>query len=91
MKNGLSALIDRVRQGDAIVIEDRGMPVARLEPIVAPGRDASEGRVARLVRQGVLRPAATPLPKQVLASAPPAPAAGARASHALIEERRSGR
>jgi prevent-host-death family protein len=91
VKNGLSALIDRVRHGDAIVIEDRGIPVARLESLVAPGRDAGEGRVARLVRQGVLRPAWSPPPRGVLASAPPMPAAGARASRALIEERRSGR
>ena len=90
-KNGLSALIDRVRHGDAIVIEDRGTPVARLEPMSAPGRDPSDGRVSRLVRQGVLRPASAPPPKHVLAIAPPAPAVGARASRALIEERRSGR
>ena len=90
-KNGLSALIDRVRHGDAIVIEDRGVPVARLEPISAPGRDPSDGRASRLARQGVLRPASAPPPKRVLAVAPPAAAAGARASQALIEERRSGR
>jgi prevent-host-death family protein len=91
VKNGLSALIDRVRHGDAIVIEDRGVPVARLEPIAAPGRNAADGRAARLVRQGILRPASSPPPKRLLASPPPAPAPGARASRALIEERRSGR
>ena len=90
-KNGLSALIDRVRHGDAIVIEDRGVPVARLEPIAAPGSGASEGRAARLVRQGVLRPAAGSLPKRVLATAPPAPTGPSKPSRLLIDGRRSGR
>ena len=32
-KNGLSALLDRVRHGETIVITDRSRPVARLEPV----------------------------------------------------------
>ena len=32
-KNGLSALIDRVRAGEQVLITDRGIPVARLEPV----------------------------------------------------------
>jgi len=91
VKNGLSALIDRVRHGDAIVIEDRGVPVARLEPIAAKGLGGSEGRAARLVRQGVLRPAAGSTPKRVLATAPPAPTGPSKPSRLLIDERRSGR
>jgi prevent-host-death family protein len=90
-KNGLSALIDRVRHGDAIVIEDRGVPVARLEPIAAPGSGGAQGRAARLVRQGVLRPAAGSMPKLVLATAPPAPTGPSKPSRLLIDERRSGR
>ena len=42
-KNRLSALLDRVRHGHTIVIEDRGVPVARLEPIAGGG--AADGRV----------------------------------------------
>ena len=91
VKNGLSALIDRVRHGDAIVIEDRGVPVARLEPIAAPGPGGSEGRAARLVRQGVLRPAAGATPKRVLATPPPSPTGPVAPSRRLIDERRSGR
>ena len=90
-KNGLSALIDRVRHGDAVVIEDRGVPVARLEPMSSPGGNADDGRTARLVRQGVLRePSAAP-PRRLLASDPPAPKGGASLSQALLDERRSGR
>jgi len=91
VKNGLSALIDRVRHGDAIVIEDRGVPVARLEPIAATGPGGSEGRAARLVRQGVLRPAAVSTTKRVLATAPPVPTGPSKPSRLLINERRSSR
>jgi prevent-host-death family protein len=90
-KNGLSALIDRVRHGDAIVIEDRGVPVARLEPISVPGPNAADGRIARLVRQGVLRPPVAAQPRRVLAADPPAPKGRASLSQALIDGRRSGR
>jgi prevent-host-death family protein len=52
-KNGLSALLDRVRHGESILITDRSRPVARLEPVVSSGSD--EGRLARLERAGVIR------------------------------------
>jgi prevent-host-death family protein len=90
-KNGLSALIDQVRHGESFIIEDRGVPVARLESVAAPGRSAVEGRAARLVRQGVLRPALSAAPKRLLTTAPPTPRRGAALSDAVIAERRDGR
>jgi prevent-host-death family protein len=90
-KNGLSALIERVRHGDSVIIEDRGVPVARLESVAAPGRRDVEGRAARLERQGVLRPARSSPQKRVLTTAPPTPRGGARLSDAVIAERRDGR
>ena len=89
--NGLSALIDRVRHGESIIIEDRGVPVARIESLAVPGRRDADGRAARLERQGVLRPARAPLPRRVLGTPPPDPRAGARLSDAIIAERREGR
>lgn len=93
-KNGLSALIDRVRHGETIIIEDRGVPVARLESVVGPRGDA-EGRVARLQRQGVLRPAPaaalTATARKLLNTAGPAPKGGVTLSEAVIAERRDGR
>jgi prevent-host-death family protein len=86
-KNGLSALIDRVRHGESIIIEDRGVPVARIESVAAPGRREVAGRAARLERQGVLRPAHSPPPRRVLTTPPPAPRAGARLSDAVIADR----
>ena len=89
-KNGLSALIERVRHGESVIIEDRGVPVARLESVAAPGRDV-EGRAARLQRQGVLRPALLVAPKRVLTTPPPARRGTVTLSDAVIAERRDGR
>lgn len=90
-KNGLSALIDRVRHGESIIIEDRGVPVARLESVTGTGRGEIEGRAARLQRQGVLRPALAAAPKRLLGTAPPKPGGGAALSDAVVAERRDGR
>lgn len=53
-KNGLSALIDQVKAGDSILITDRGVPVARLEPAAPSANDDDEGRLARLERAGLV-------------------------------------
>jgi prevent-host-death family protein len=90
-KNGLSGLIARVRHGESIIIEDRGVPVARLEPVATRGRREVEGRAARLERQGVLRPASSSPPRRILTTPPPTPTGGATLSDTLIAERREGR
>ena len=88
-KNGLSALIDQVRAGESILILDRGLPVARLEPVAA--HPAPTGRLRRLERAGAIRVGSAPPPLDLL-RAPAAPLApGASAVQVLLEERRSGR
>jgi prevent-host-death family protein len=89
-KNRLSALIDGLRGGSRVLIVDRGRPVARLEPVTG-GKDEQDGRIARLVREGVLRPASARMPQSLLAEQPPRMKSGASAAAALIEERRDGR
>jgi prevent-host-death family protein len=89
-KNNLSALVDQVQHGETILILDRGRPVARLES-VRGGEDDPEGRLARLERQGLLRRASTPLPREILMAKPPRPSKGAGALEALLAERREGR
>lgn len=89
-KNRLSALIDQVREGDTVLIEDRGVPVARLESVAA-ARGGDHGRLERLERAGVAHRAAAPMPKAIVASDPPAATGRARASHVLIAERREDR
>lgn len=58
----LSALIDRVRRGETVVICDRNRAVARLQP-VGPGDDSGTEApwLVGLVRDGVLTPAGKPL------------------------------
>jgi prevent-host-death family protein len=89
-KNRLSALIDYVRHGETVVIEDRGVPVARLESVLTGG-DAEDGRLARLERQGLIRRPSSAFPKKVISEGPPKPVAGARLSEALLNERGDGR
>lgn len=89
-KNGLSALLDQVKAGQSILITDRGVPVARLEP-VAGDEDAS-GRIQRLQRAGVLRVGGggnVPL-ESILQPGPGLPD-GVSVVEALLEERRTSR
>jgi prevent-host-death family protein len=90
-KNSLSALIDRVRHGQAVIIEDRGVPVARLESVAGDERGRSEGRLARLERQGLARRPSARTPSQVLAAPPPRVRRGRTLSAALLAERAESR
>lgn len=88
-KNRLSALIDQVRAGQSIVILDRGLPVARLEPIASDPDQT--GRIGRLQRAGILRGGTQPPPLDLIRTPGPRLRDGASAVEALLEERRSGR
>lgn len=88
-KNQLSALLKLVQAGQSVVITDRGVPVARLEPVrlgagVPP-------RMIALAQQGLVRlPSREPdaswldLPRVT-------PTPGPSLSSLVIDERRSGR
>jgi prevent-host-death family protein len=89
-KNGLSALLARVRAGETIEITDRGIPVARLEP-VAPRGDDDEARLARLERAGLIRRGSGKVPRWILEEPPPKLPEGVSVVEALLEERRAGR
>jgi len=89
-KNSLSALIDRVKGGSPILIVDRGRPVARLEAIGGPSAD-DESQLAGLVRDGLVRPPRTAVPKALFRTQPPKAKGDASAVRALLEERREGR
>ena len=91
VKNQLSALIDEVRNGDTVLILDRGRPVARLESAVAGSESDADGRIARLERQGLVRRGAIPQGKPRLPKRLPRAKDGASLLKALLEERREGR
>lgn len=88
-KNRLSALIDQVRAGQSILILDRGLPVARLEPIASLPEQT--GRIGRLERAGIIRGATQPPPIDRIRKPGPRVAEEASVVAALLEERRSGR
>jgi antitoxin (DNA-binding transcriptional repressor) of toxin-antitoxin stability system len=91
VKNNLRALIDGLKGGSPVLIVDRGRPVARLEPVTTGARSDDDGRIARLVRDGIVRPARGSVSKSVFANKPPRPREGASAVRQLIDDRRSGR
>lgn len=89
VKNGLSALIDRVRAGESVLILDRGIPVARLEPAKTTANP--DGRIRRLERSGVLHVGQSALPLALLEQPGPALAKGSSAVELVLEERSAGR
>src|SRR5258708_39088451 len=90
-KNNLSALIDGLRGGSPVLIVDRGRPVARLEPVVEHPAGDTDGRLSRLLREGLVRPRRAPPPRASFDTEPPPAVGGASALEALIGERRDGR
>jgi len=90
-KNNLSALIDGLKSVSPVLIVDRGRPVARLEAVTGDLEGGQDGRLARLLRDGLVRPRRTGPPRALFGSQPPRANAGASAVDALIEERREGR
>ena len=90
-KNRLSALIDQVRNGDTIVITDRGRPVAQLASLAADRSGATRGRLARLEREGVLRRGSAAGPVSAVLGPPPRPQKGASVVQAVLDERAEGR
>jgi prevent-host-death family protein len=87
-KNGLSALIDRVKAGDSVVILDRGRAVARLEPIL--DRPDSGGRLARLLRAGIISVGSAAPPVELIGRAGPTVKPGLSAVTAVLDERSEG-
>lgn len=92
-KNRLSALLAQVRRGARIVITHRGVPVAALvRPEDAGGGDlASAGRLAGLVRAGLLTRRRHAPSRALLRAAPVVPSRPASAVGALLAERAGGR
>jgi len=90
LKNNLSAFLDRVKGGTPVLIVDRGRPVARLEPVTAASSDA-DARLVRLVRDGVVRPPRSRMPKEIVSGKPPRAKNRGSVVRALLDERRESR
>lgn len=89
-RNNLRALIDGLGDGSAVLIVDRGRPVARLEPVDA-GPGVGSERLARLVATGIVRSRIAKPPLPLFSNPPPRPAVGSSAVATLIEARRKSR
>lgn len=87
-KNNLSELLRAAKAGHGVLILDRDVPVARLEP-VSPGSLPDEFRWLQLERQGLIRrPQEAGSPLAQLAQLPlPKLQDGASATAALLAER----
>ena len=83
-----TAQLDRLRP--AVLIVDRGRPVARLEP-VGTIHGEQDRRLTRLVRAGMVRPGRGAPPRSLFPSCPPCPKMGSFAVATLTKERREGR
>ena len=63
LKNGLSRYVQEVRQGQEILVTDRGRVVAELRPPTPPeARQALHPGIAALARRGLLTPGAPGAP-----------------------------
>ena len=90
-KNNLSALIDSLKSGSPVLILDRGRPVARLEPVTSSAELEQNGRLSRLIREGIIRPPRGRLLQELFTDQPPRAKDGASIVRALLEDRREGR
>ncbi len=57
LRNQLSAYLQRVRNGEEIVVRDRNVPVARIVPIAMPKDGDYAAEEAYLIATGQMKPA----------------------------------
>jgi prevent-host-death family protein len=88
VKNGLSAIIDRVKAGESVIVTDRGVPVAVIEPMSA--HVDVDDRLARLERAGIIKRGRGKVPLELLRTPGPQLPDGVDLVSYVLEERRSG-
>jgi prevent-host-death family protein len=86
-KNQLSQLIDWVKGGETVIIMDRNVPVAKLEPIASSQEVDPTGRLERLERQGLITRGKKKLPKNFFDRPLPKVKAGGDILKAILDER----
>jgi prevent-host-death family protein len=84
LKSRLSEYLRRVKRGETLEVLERSVPIARIEAIRTADQDPDE-RVARLEREGVIRPPELP-PDRSLLDLEPVPCRS-DAVRALVEGR----
>lgn len=61
LRDGLSAHLRRVKRGEALVVLDRDVPVARIVPFEPEAEGDADAEYRDLVARGVLRPPVEPI------------------------------
>ena len=87
LKARLSAYLAMVRQGEEVLVTDRGRLIARLAPVT--GGEQEQSRRDLLVRNGQLRAPQERLPRDFLKRVQPGDPTG-RSLSALLDERGEG-
>ena len=87
LKANLSRYLSRVKAGEAILVTERGIPIARLVPISEA--DAAVDELGELERQGLVRSGTGKLPKDFWALPRPRDT-GATVRRAVRQERDEG-
>jgi prevent-host-death family protein len=87
LKARLSQYLAAVKAGEEVIVTERGRPVARLTAIGADG--APQGRLAKLVREGRVRPPTGAPPSGEPSDVPPPDPEG-RSLRSLLDERAEG-
>lgn len=95
LKNRLSHYLRMVKDGEEIVIRDRGNPIAKITRIRSEDHEASD---LALIAAGKMREAKVKMTPESLAAIfamrgdlPPNPEFGKRVLEAILEERANGR
>ena len=87
VKNNLSKYLERVKNGEPVLITERGVVIARIESVRAQqGKTADHARLARLERAGVIR-RGRPIPQWLIDKAPVKLEKGVSVVQALLDER----
>lgn len=88
-KNNLSKLIERVRHGESVLILDRNIPVARLQPLKSGSSKSDQAKLSELERRGMLKRGTGKLPRHFF-KLPPLKFKKSLVE-AVLEERRESR
>jgi prevent-host-death family protein len=88
LKNSLSAYVDQVKAGESVLVTDRGVVVARIDPAAA--RPDPAGRLERLERAGLVRVGRGAPPVDMVRVPGPRLREGRSIVEIVLDERRSG-
>jgi prevent-host-death family protein len=90
-KNQLSALLERVKRGEEILILERDLPIARIVPVQAVEERDKDSMLSELERRGVVRKGRRAPDAKLSARLGPPPDASGDIVATLLAEREEGR